>query len=158
MASIAQGAAGRAASRSGSSRKTKEDKNLEEMYRTLGIIQTINNDELSDDDKRTILMKEYDVDASTSNDAIKGYNDNRLLDETNARINKLSTNLENSRNFGNRLNEMGANDDLSWVLSRFPATLNDWYGSLTENKLNKNRNKINGLTYQDLNEILFGNK
>lgn len=161
VAGIAQSAAGRAASRSGSgSRKTKEDKNLEEMYRTLGIIQTLNDDSLSDDEKRFVLTSEYDVDVKKSINAINGYNNNKLLDKTNSQINKISNRLPG-------WNAMNADWTAFANKPSTPLTLRTAMNifnvpnaaSYYENqRLDKLRNKINGLTYSDLNEILFGNK
>lgn len=163
VAGLAQSAAQRAASRSGgsgSSKKSKEDKNLEEMYRTLGIIQTLNDDSLSDDDKRFILTSEYDVDVNKSINAIKGYNNNKLLDTTNSKINKISSNLQGWNNmnadwaaFANRATTPTS---LKSVMNVFnvPNAVSYYKNKRIDNL----KDQINGLTYSDLNDILFGNK
>lgn len=146
LGSIGEGAAGRAVSRSGSG-KTKDEKEDDEFYRILGIITTLNDNELSDEDKRISLVNNYDVDIDTTNKAIKGYNDNKVLDSTNDRIKKMQNSLS------------------PWVSTAFDPNLPSLVRFISNvglgakrNKIAEQKNKINGLTYSDLNEILFGKK
>lgn len=146
LGSIGESAAGRAASRSGSG-KSKAEKEDDEFYRILGIITTLNDNELSDEDKRISLVNNYDVDIDTTNKAIKGYNDNKVLDSTNDRIKKMQNSLS------------------PWVSTAFDPNLPSWVRFISNvglgakrNKIAEQQNKINGLTYSDLNEILFGKK
>lgn len=146
LGSIGEGAAGRAASRSGSG-KTKDEKEDDEFYRILGIITTLNDDELSDDDKRIALVNNFDIDIDTTNKAIKGYNDNNLIDTTNDKIKKMQNSLT------------------PWASAAVNPNLPPWVKFISNiglgakrNKIEEQKNKINGLTYSDLNEILFGKK
>lgn len=157
IAGIADSAEGRAASRSGSG-KTKDEKEDEEFYRILGIIDTLNDSELSDDDKKYLLKTRYDVDVNTGSKAIKGYNNNKLLDETNNKISKLTKSVDKLTNAGNTYSRYvgGNNGSYNTLAELFnvPRALSIW-----QNKsLQKQKDKINGLTYSDLNEILFGKK
>ena len=159
VAGIAQSAAGRAASRAGSGGKSKKDKDLDEMYRQLGIIQTMYDDSLSDDEKRTILMRDYDVDLKTTNDALTGYSNNNKLETTSAEIKRLEKSIEAQRQAAEKWNDfanrvpLGGGGGMLRLLNIPNA--NVYYGT---NTLNENKNAISGLTYQDLNDILFGNK
>lgn len=146
LGSVGEGAAGRAASRSGSG-KTKDEKEDDEFYRILGIITTLNDDELSDDDKRIALVNNFDIDIDTTNKAIKGYNDNNLIDTTNDKIKKMQNSLT------------------PWASAAVNPNLPPWVKFISNiglgvkrNKIEEQKNKINGLTYSDLNEILFGKK
>lgn len=157
LGSVGESAAGRAASRSGSG-KTKDEKEDEEFYRILGIITTLNDDELSDEDKRISLVNNFDVDIDTTNKAIKGYNDNKVLDSTNNRISKLTNSVNKLTNAGNDYSRFfsGDNGSHSFLAELFnvPRALSMW-----QNKsLQKQKDKANSLTYSDLNEILFGKK
>lgn len=146
LGNIGENAAGRAASRSKSG-KSKDEKDDDEFYRILGIITTLNNSELSDDDKRIALVNNFDVDIDTTNKAIKGYNDNNLIDTTNDKIKKMQKSLS------------------PWASASVNPNLPPWVKFISNiglgtkrNKIEEQKNKINGLTYSDLNEILFGKK
>lgn len=146
LGSIGENAAGRAASRAKSG-KSKDEKDDDEFYRILGIITTLNNSELSDDDKRIALVNNFDVDIDTTNKAIKGYNDNNLIDTTNDKIKKMQKSLS------------------PWASASVNPNLPPWVKFISNiglgtkrNKIEEQKNKINGLTYSDLNEILFGKK
>lgn len=146
LGNIGENAAGRAASRAKSG-KSKDEKDDDEFYRILGIITTLNNSELSDDDKRIALVNNFDVDIDTTNKAIKGYNDNNLIDTTNDKIKKMQNSLS------------------PWASASVNPNLPPWVRFISNigldtkrNKIEEQKNKINGLTYSDLNEILFGKK
>ena len=146
LGNIGENAAGRAASRAKSG-KSKDEKDDDEFYRILGIITTLNNSELSDDDKRIALVNNFDVDIDTTNKAIKGYNDNNLIDTTNNKIKKMQNSLS------------------PWASATVNPNLPPWVKFISNiglgakrNKIEEQKNKINGLTYSDLNEILFGKK
>ena len=146
LGNLGENAAGRAASRAKSG-KSKDEKEDDEFYRILGIITTLNNNELSDDDKKYVLKTQYDVDVNTGSKAIKGYNDNNLINTTNDRIKKMQNSLS------------------SWASATLDPNLPPWVRFISNiglgakrNKIEEQKNKINGLTYSDLNEILFGKK
>ena len=146
LGGLGENAAGRASSRAKSG-KSKDEKEDDEFYRILGIITTLNNDELSDDDKKYVLKTQYDVDINTGSKAIKGYNDNKVLDSTNDRIKKMQNSLS------------------PWASATVNPNLPPWVKFISNiglgakrNKIEEQKNKINGLTYSDLNEILFGKK
>ena len=146
LGNIGENAAGRAASRAKSG-KSKDEKDDDEFYRILGIITTLNNSELSDDDKKYLLKTQYDVDVNTGSKAIKGYNDNNLIDTTNNKIKKMQNSLS------------------PWASASVNPNLPPWVRFISNiglgtkrNKIEEQKNKINGLTYSDLNEILFGKK
>ena len=159
VAGIAQSAAGRAASRAGSGGKSKRDKDLDEMYRELGVIQTMYDDSLTDDEKRTILMRDYDLDLKTTNAALTGYSNNSKLETTNKEIERLQESIAKQAQDAKAWNDFANSVPLGGgggMLRLFNApNANVYYG---KRNLEKARNSIDGLTYQDLNDILFGNK
>lgn len=153
LGGLGESAAGRAASRAASG-KSKAEKEDDEFYRILGIITTLNNDELSDDDKKYVLKTQYDVDINTGSKAIKGYNNNKTLDK----ISKLNKSVNKLTNAGNAYSNYVSGDNGSYnILAEMfnvPRALSIWQNKNLQNQMNK----INGLTYSDLNEILFGKK
>lgn len=157
LGSLGENAAGRAASRAKSG-KSKDEKEDDEFYRILGIITILNDSELSDDDKKYVLKTRYDVDINTGSKAVKGYNNNKILNETNNRIAKLNKSIDKLTNAGNAYSnyvsgDNGSRNTLAEIFN-VPRALSIWQNKNLQNQMNK----INGLTYSDLNEILFGKK
>lgn len=165
IAGLGQSAASRAASRSGSS-KSKADSDLEEAYRRMGIAEILMDDTIDDESKALMLSMDYDV--PNARDAIKTYNDNKLITDTRARIgtleNRLNTRgdfLNNLSNYATRLNNISAAtginpySNLTGYLAQAPSTLDTLYNKMTTNNLNRARNKIDGLTYQDMYDYLY---
>lgn len=76
LGSIGENAAGRASSRSGggSSRLKKAEEEQNELYRRLGIMETLNDDTLSEQEKKIILTSMYDMPIQDANDAISAQN------------------------------------------------------------------------------------
>lgn len=152
LANIGEGAAQRALSRrnrgggSGSG-KSKEDKDLDNMYRTLGIIQTLNDGSLSDDEKRIILTNQYDVNVNKSINAINSYNNNKLIEDTNSKMNKIKSSLP--------VWGAAANSPYSQLGLK---SLTNLVNNYKINRLNSLNDKISGLTYTDLNNLLFNKK
>lgn len=163
IAGIGNSAANRAASRArrgggrGSS-KSKEESEADEIKRRILIADTLASQDLTDDQKKEYLARYLDVPADTAIAAVNGYNVNNQLQTNRTQIGKLQNKLTNQQNFANNLNEWGGQNDLTWVLSRAPYTLNDMLSSRTSNRLNKLQNENANLTYTDLAELLYGRK
>lgn len=162
IAGIGNSAANRAASRArsgrGGSGKSKEEAEADEIKRKILIADTLSSTDLTDDQKKEYLVRYLDVPGDTAIAAVDGYNTNTKLQTTRTKIANLQNKLRNQQDFANRLNEWGAQDDLSWVLSRAPYTVNDMLSMGTDKKINKLQSEIGGLTYTDLAELLYGRK
>lgn len=91
LGSIGESAAGRASSRSGggSSRLKKAEEEQNELYRRMGIVDTLNSDTLSEQEKRIILTSKYDMPIQDANDAISA----QKYTNTNEKLSKVSRNL-----------------------------------------------------------------
>ena len=144
LADVSEGAARRAASRSGSG-KSKSDKNMEEQYRRLGIAQTLLDDTIDDDTKSLILGLNYDV--TNAGDIVNAYNNNKTY--ANNYI-STSTALNNARN--------NLNNSFSRPSYGIGAPLRVLENSYNLNRVNNLTKNLNDLTYSDLNELLYGKK
>ena len=81
-----------------------------------------------------------------------------MLDTTLPKIDRLQDRLTARQDFGRTLNDFGNMNDLTFLLSRAPITINDTLTGMNERRLNNLRNQVSGLDYADLDEILFGRR
>lgn len=163
IAGIGNSAANRAASRArsggrGGSSKTKEEREADEIKRRILIADTLASQDLTDDQKKEYLNTYLNVPPDTAIAAVDSYNANTKLQSNRATIANLQNKLRSQQDFANRLNEWGGQNDVSWLLSRAPYTINDILSSGTSNKINKLQSEIGGLTYTDLAELLYGRR
>ena len=153
LAGIGESAAQRAASRAGSGGKTKEEEDLEEAYRRMGIAQTLIDDTMSDEEKARALADFYDV--PNAADAVKTYNNNNLLLNTQPKISKLEDRYNrqqaSAQNWNNAINKLPAINRPMAQVFNVPNALSYW----TNRDLNKQKDKINGITYQDMYDYLY---
>lgn len=160
LGSLGKSAAGRANSRSGggSSRLKKAEEEQNELYRRLGIIQTLNDENLSEQEKRVILTGSYDMPIQDANDAISSLN----YQKTNEKLSKVSRNLNkyiqndiDYRNPNNPSNLLGLVSAPVGIPVRSTAYLinKGLLDSATKNK-SKLENELSNYTYEDLWNIL----
>lgn len=160
IANIGEGAARRAASRSGgTSKKSKKlQKETDELKRRMLIADTLASTDLSDVAKYRYLTNYLDVPIDKARQVVDVYNTNQLIDTNTEKINALQEKINKSNAFANSLNDFGSQDDLSWVLSRAPYTLNEFYNMSKNRQLNNLQSQLAGKQYQDLYSLLYGNK
>lgn len=170
LAGIGEGAAQRAASRAGSSRSkaTKEEEELDEMYRRIGIAEILSSDQYTDQEKKDLLYRNFDVSAQDAIAAVDGIKNNKILDETTPIIERVQKNLNSPvlqtiGNIGKGVNT-AANFLPSSLARTAVQTLNVpnsayyYYDRFANNALQKQQDKINGLTYTNLYDLLYGEK
>lgn len=154
LGSIGENAAGRASSRSGGSgrvKKAEEEQN--ELYRRLGIIQTLSDDSLSEQEKRVALTSVYDMPLQDANDAIsaQNYTNTRTkLNKAERSLNKLNSNALEYVNPNNLLNNLS----LIRPIRTGAKNINDLFRKNAQNKVNTLNNELSNYTYEDLWNIL----
>lgn len=154
LGSIGENAAGRASSRSGGSgrlKKAEEEQN--ELYRRLGIVQTLNDDSLSEQEKRVTLTSVYDMPLQDANDAISSLN----YQKTNEKLSKVSKNLNRYiqndleyENIGNPLNNFIG---IQPIRATARGINNRLLRGAAKNK-SKLEDELSNYTYEDLWNIL----
>ena len=155
LGSIGESAAGRASSRSGggSSRLKKAEEEQNELYRRMGIVDTLNDDTLSEQEKRIILTSNYDMPIQDANDAISAQNYTNTktkLDEANRNLNRLNSNALEYANPNNPLNNIG----VVRTIRKGASGINDLLRKNAQNKIDKLNDELSNYTYEDLWNIL----
>ena len=157
LAGIGENAAQRAASRAGSGGgKTKEEEDLEEAYRKMGIAETLMDDTMDDDTKARTLAMVYDV--PNAADAVKTYNNNNLVLNTQPKIAQLQDRYNDYSSANNVYNSLVNYLPKTALVERGLAKIYNPFSAgmyRTNKKLNKQQEKINGLTYQDMYDYLY---
>ena len=172
LAGIGEGAAQRDAARagSGSSKRAKElEAEADEIKRRMLIADTLASTDLTDEEKASYLNIYLDVPAQTAIDTVTAYKNNKLIDETMPKIEKLQNKLDNPSKFWTNVNTLGKG--MNTVADRLPAplkglglvtkVLNPYtaaytdYNYLTNRNLQNQQNKINGLNYTDLYNLIY---
>lgn len=164
IAGIGQGAANRAASRARSgtsSRNKKAQEEVDELKRRMLISDTLSSDQFSDEEKVRYLYNYLDVPIDTARKAVEGYTNNAKLESIQPEIQNLQSNL----NKWNRLYDIKNSNmnDADRVANSF-LTLGGILDPVTarqytiQNSINNLNNEINGLTYTDLYDLLYGRK
>ena len=156
LGNIGENAAGRAASKSGSGgsgrvKKAEEEQN--ELYRRLGIIQTLNDDSLSEQEKRIALTSMYDMPLQDADDAISAQNytnTRNKLNKAERSLNKLNSNALEYANPNNPLNNIG----VVRTIRKGASGINDLLRKNAQNKVNKLNDELSNYTYEDLWKIL----
>lgn len=152
LGSIGESATGRASSRSGggSSRLKKAEEEQNELYRRMGIVDTLNDDTLSEQEKRIILTSKYDMPIQDANDAIsaqKYTNTKTKLDKVNRNLNKLNLNALEYSNPKNVLNYISP-------IRTVAKGVNNLLIKNAQNKVDKLNDELSNYTYEDLWNIL----
>lgn len=155
LGSIGESAAGRASSRSGggSSRLKKAEEEQNELYRRMGIVDTLNDDTLSEQEKRIILTSNYDMPIQDANDAISAQNYTNTktkLDKANRNLNRLNSNALEYANPNNTLNNIG----VVRTIRKGASGINDLLRKNAQNKVDKLNDELSNYTYEDLWNIL----
>lgn len=155
LGSIGESTAGRASSRSGggSSRLKKAEEEQNELYRRLGIIQTLSDDSLSEQEKRIALTSMYDMPIQDANDAISAQNytnTRNKLNKAESSLNKLNSNALEYANPNNVLNNIG----VVRTIRKSASGINDLLRKNAQNKVDKLNNELSNYTYEDLWKIL----
>ena len=152
LGSIGESAAGRASSRSGggSSRLKKAEEERNEIYRRMGIVDTLNDDTLSEQEKRIILTSNYDMPIQDANDAISAQNYTNTktkLDKANRNLNRLNSNALEYSNPKNVLNYISP-------IRTGAKSVNNLLIKNAQNKVDKLNDELSNYTYEDLWNIL----
>lgn len=154
LGSIGENAAGRASSSSsGSARVQKAEEEQNELYRRLGIIQTLSDDSLSEQEKRVTLTSVYDMPLQDANDAISSLN----YQKTNEKLSKVSKNL--NKYIQNDLEYENTGNPLNNFIGIKPIRIvardinNKLLRGAAKNK-SKLENELSNYTYEDLWNIL----
>lgn len=154
LGSIGENAVGRAASSSGgSARLQKAEEEQNELYRRLGIIQTLSDDSLSEQEKRVTLTSVYDMPLQDANDAISAQNytnTRNKLDKANRSLNRFNSNALEYNNPNNILNNLS----LIRPIRTGAKSINDLLRKNAQNKVNTLNNELSNYTYEDLWNIL----
>ena len=155
LGSIGESAAGRAGARSGggSSRLKKAEEEQNELYRRMGIVDTLNDDTLSEQEKKIILTSMYDMPIQDANDAISAQNYTNTktkLDKANRNLNRLNSNALEYSNPNNPLN----NIDVVRTIRKGASGINDLLRKNAQNKVDKLNDELSNYTYEDLWNIL----
>ena len=155
LGSIGESAAGRASSRSGggSGRLKKAEEEQNELYRRMGIVDTLNDDTLSEQEKKIILTSMYDMPIQDANDAISAQNYTNTktkLDKANRNLNRLNSNALEYSNPNNPLN----NIDVVRTIRKGASGINDLLRKNAQNKVDKLNDELSNYTYEDLWNIL----
>ena len=155
LGSIGESAAGRASSRSGggSSRLKKAEEEQNELYRRMGIVDTLNDDTLSEQEKRIILTSNYYMPIQDANDAISAQNYTNTktkLDNANRNLNRLNSNALEYANPNNPLNNIG----VVRTIRKGASGINDLLRKNAQNKVDKLNDELSNYTYEDLWNIL----
>ena len=183
IAGIGESAAKRAASRaasggaSGLSKKQqKAQDELDEYYRKMAIYETLNDDTLSDAEKRKTLVNELNVSVGDAEKAISSTNytnTQKKIQEREMSLNKLDNTIsklnrnraENAANLNKAIQNNAimraifgsdfdvANNDLTNLLDTIrPTSVARDINTSQIDKLNK---KLNDYTYTDLYDLLY---
>ena len=152
LGNLGESAAGRAASKSGGSgRLKKAEEEQKELYRRLGIIQTLNNEDLSEQEKRVILSGSYDMpikDADAALSAINYTNTNSKLNKAKGKYNKY---VQNKMEYSNPNNILNINFK---VIRNMARLINEGLLNSTRNRVNDLQDELSNYTYEDLWNIL----
>lgn len=127
---------------SGGSDIEKEDN---EFYRRMGIMDTLNSEDYTDDEKRYILASEYDVPIEQVNSLLSGIN----YSKTNTKLNQAIDDYNKSKN--NRiLKPTGSNTVPDRIINGINLALNKSH----IDKINKLKTDLSKYTYADIIDIL----
>lgn len=155
LGNIGESAAGRASSRSGggSSRLKKAEEEQNELYRRLGIVQTLSDDTLSEQEKRITLTSMYDMPLQDADAAISAQNytnTRNKLNKAERSLNKLNSNALEYANPNNVLNNIG----VVRTIRKGASGINDLLRKNAQNKVDKLNDELSNYTYEDLWNIL----
>lgn len=136
LAGIGETARKRDLSKAGS----KSQDEINELKRRMLIADTLESEDMTDDEKSKYLTIYLDVPAETAKQAVTAYANNKLIDTNKEKI------LNNINFMTKYLTSMGQN---------LPGNL---IGTIKQNQINRAQNEIKDKTYEDLYKILYGNK
>lgn len=88
IGSLSESAAGRASANASAGAERELEKEEQEFYRRLGILKTLNDDELDEYQKRIILINEYDLDLDDTNSALGTMDYLKVNDKLEKRMKK----------------------------------------------------------------------
>lgn len=110
-----------------------------EFYRRMGIMDTLNSEDYTDDEKRYILASEYDVPIEQVNSLLSGIN----YSKTNTKLNQA---IGNHNKFS-KYNKVG----FKTIPDRI---INSALDKIYENRINKLETDLSKYTYADIMDIL----
>lgn len=150
LGSLGENAAGRAASRaaSGGSGKSKKEKEQNDIYRRMGIIDTLNDNTLSDVEKKQILAINYDVSSSDADDMLNSYKYKALVPKLESRNNDLAETIKRVNNLNAYVSPIPEFDYIQRN-NRLNSQLNN-----TQKDVDALNKELSKYTYYDLWDIL----
>lgn len=152
LGGIGESAAGRASSRSGgSARLQKAEEERNEIYRRLGIMETLDDEDLSEQEKRVILTSKYDMPIKDANDALSSINYKNTSDKLNKSKNKFNKYLINDAEYNNPNNILNNKYN---VVRNTAKLINRGLLNSSKNRVNKLQDELSNYTYEDLWNIL----
>ncbi len=131
--------------------ETDEETNL--ILRRLGIMQTLGDDTLSDDEKLSSLVNDYDMkadDAVSAMNSVRYTNTKDKLDTAKQRLNKLTMNSLEYVNPNNRLNNIPGVSSIR----KGASYVYDLFRDAQQNKVNSLNDELSNYTYKDLAELI----
>lgn len=150
LGSLGENAAGRAASRasSGGSGKSKKEEEQNDIYRRMGIIDTLNDTTLSDVEKKQILAINYDVSSSDADDMLNSYKYKALVPKLESRNNDLAEIIKRVNNLNAYVSPIPEFDYIQRN-NRLNSQLNN-----TQKDVDALNKELSKYTYYDLWDIL----
>lgn len=150
LGSLGENAAGRAASRasSGGSRKSKKEEEQNDIYRRMGIIDTLNDTTLSDVEKKQILSINYDVSSSDADDMLNSYKYKAIVPKLESRNNDLAEIIKRVNNLNAYVSPIPEFDYIQRN-NRLNSQLNN-----TQKDVDALNKELSKYTYYDLWDIL----
>ena len=139
------------ASMSRKQEETDEETNL--ILRRLGIMKTLEDDTLSDNEKLLSLVNDYDMkadDAVSAMNSVRYTNTKNKLDDAKQRLNKLTMNSLEYVNPNNRLNNIPGVSSVR----KGASYVYDLFRDAQQNRVNSLNDELSNYTYKDLAELI----
>lgn len=139
------------ASMSRKQEETDEEANL--ILRRLGIMKTLEDGTLSDDEKLLSLVNDYDMkadDAVSAMNSVRYTNTKNKLDDAKQRLNKLTMNSLEYVNPNNRLNNIPGVSSVR----KGASYVYDLFRDAQQNRVNSLNDELSNYTYKDLAELI----
>ena len=131
--------------------ETDEETNL--ILRRLGIMKTLGDDTLSDNEKLLSLVNDYDMkadDAVSAMNSVRYTNTKDKLDAAKQRLNKLTMNSLEYVNPNNRLNNIPGVSSIR----KGASYVYDLFRDAQQNRVNSLNDELSNYTYKDLAELI----
>lgn len=134
-------------------KKEEADEETNLILRRLGIMQTLGDDTLSDDEKLSSLVNDYDMkadDAVSAMNSVRYTNTKDKLDTAKQRLNQLTMNSLEYVNPSNPLNNIPGVGNIR----KGASYIYDLFREAQQDKVNSLNNELSNYTYKDLAELI----